>query len=87
MAESLICAATCTRPCGKPECAVSSGIHEGFTFGSGVLDFNGFWSVPCAVCARDHERRYPEDAPCWPFHDQGEAMTATMKLANPIGNP
>ena len=37
------------RPCGNPECAVSSGIHEGLTFGSGTLDFNGFWSVPCAV--------------------------------------
>jgi hypothetical protein len=56
-----------TRPCGTSECAVSFGIHEGLTFGSGTLDFNGFWSKPCAVCARDYERRYLEAAPCWPF--------------------
>lgn len=57
------------RPCGNPECAVSSGIHEGLTFGSGTLDFNGFWSLPCAVCARAYERLRPEAVPCWPFDD------------------
>ena len=57
------------RPCGNPHCSVSSGIHEGLTFGSGMLDSNGFWSAPCVTCARDHERRHPEDAPCWPFDD------------------
>jgi hypothetical protein len=51
---------------------VSSGIHEGLTFGSGTLDFNGFWSNPCMVCARDYERRYPEAVPCWPFADEEE---------------
>jgi hypothetical protein len=54
------------RVCGRDDCAVSTGIHEMLTFGRGDLDFNGFWSEPCALCARDWERRYPEDAPCWP---------------------
>ena len=60
------------RPCGNPECAVSSGIHEGLTFGSGDLCCNGFWEKPCAICARDYERRHPEVEPCWPFADGEE---------------
>lgn len=66
--------------CGNPHCSVSSGIHEGLTFGSGTLDFNGFWSEPCAACARDHERRCPQNAPCWPFEDSDiEAIKAALR--------
>jgi len=56
--------------CGHPNCAVSTGIHEGLTFGRGVLDFNGFWSIPCATCAREWERKHPKDRPCWPFEKE-----------------
>jgi hypothetical protein len=65
------------RPCGNPYCSVSSGIHDGLTFGSGTLDFNGYWSKPCTVCARDHERRFPHHGECWPFVDSDlEAIEA-----------
>ena len=53
--------------CGNQGCGVSTGIHEGLTFGSGQLDFNGYWENPCPTCARKHEEKHPEDAPCWPF--------------------
>jgi hypothetical protein len=52
--------------CNDPDCSVSTGIHEGLTFGRGDLDLNGFWSIPCEPCARAWEMKYPEDAPCWP---------------------
>ena len=71
----------CKRPCGNPQCAVSSGIHEGLTFGSGDLCFNGFWSKPCAICARDYERRHPEEAPCWPFEDDKLPLDAPEEAA------
>lgn len=53
--------------CGNPKCRASSGIHDGLTFGSGLLDYMGYWEHPCSVCARAHEKAYPEDGPCWPF--------------------
>ena len=58
--------------CGNKDCSVSSGIHgsykyPGFTFGSGALDQHGYWSIPCSICAREHEKNHPEDGPCWPF--------------------
>lgn len=59
----------CTKACGNPHCSISTGIHEGPTFGSGELDFNGFWEVPCALCARAWEKAHPESEPCWPFPD------------------
>lgn len=43
--------------CGNPDCSVSTGVHEGYTFGSGELDDHGFWSVPCRVCAAEHDAR------------------------------
>jgi hypothetical protein len=46
------------------------GIHEGLTFGRGRLDDFGYWSIPCAICARAHEKAYPESTPCWPFEGQ-----------------
>ena len=38
--------------CGYKGCGVSTGVHEGLTFGMGYLDHNGFWSRPCFKCAR-----------------------------------
>ena len=40
--------------CGK-ECFVSSGVHEGLTFGCGELDHYGYWSEPCHICARAND--------------------------------
>lgn len=52
-------------------CDLSEGIHEQLTFGTGELSFAGFWSEPCAECARAWEKQFPEDAPCWPHtHEQ-----------------
>jgi len=56
--------------CGNPNCSVSTGIHDGLTFGSGELDENGFWEHPCPICARECEKKHPEYAPCWPFSDK-----------------
>jgi hypothetical protein len=55
-----------TRPCGNPDCGISTGIHEGLTFGSGKLDQWGFWENPCDTCAREHEKNHPQDGSCWP---------------------
>jgi hypothetical protein len=51
------------------KCAVTTTISGHFAFGSGVLDEFGFWENPCYDCARDHEKRYPNDGACWPFKD------------------
>jgi hypothetical protein len=37
--------------CGNTDCKVSTGFHEGLTFGSGKLDRNGYWEHPCRACA------------------------------------
>ena len=55
------------RGCGRKECKVSTGIHDGLTFGSGELDEFGYWEFPCDKCARAWEKDCPEDGPCWPF--------------------
>ncbi len=55
------------RACEHEDCKVSSGIHDGLTFGRGELDDNGYWEIPCEICARAYEERYPEGSPCWPF--------------------
>lgn len=60
-----------TKVCGNPACAISTGIHEGLTFGSGELDDHGFWEAPCEACARAWEAAYPEEGPCWPGAGQG----------------
>jgi hypothetical protein len=60
--------ATRKRPCGHPDCSVSTGIHDGLTFGCGELCENGFWQYPCDTCARAHEKR--DGVPSgtyWPF--------------------
>jgi hypothetical protein len=67
-------------PCGNPECGVSTGIHDGLTFGCGDLDMNGFWQIPCQTCARAWEQAHPEDGKCWPFENRpptrAEMLTA-----------
>lgn len=58
--------------CIDPEnCGTSTGICEGLTFGTGKLDFNGYWEFPCWSCARKHEVSHPEAGACWPY-DLGE---------------
>lgn len=54
-----------TKPCGNPDCGVSSGICERMTFGSGGFDANGYWEYPCRPCAEAHENETGEEA--WPF--------------------
>lgn len=44
-------------PCGNLDCSVSTGIHDGLTFGSGELDHYGFWEKPCAAYARAAEAK------------------------------
>lgn len=70
-----------SRPCGFDTCSVSTGIHDGLTFGKGTLDFNGFWSRPCAPCARAHEKAYPEDGPCWPYEGSADAAAQVSSPA------
>lgn len=53
--------------CNNPDCKVSTGICEGLTFGSGELDDNGYWQIPCGKCARAWEKHHPEDGACWPY--------------------
>jgi hypothetical protein len=54
------------------KCKVSTGIYDttcfdaegkiinngphGLTFGQGELDDYGYWEIPCAQCARKHEK-------------------------------
>jgi hypothetical protein len=62
-----------TKPFVRPEdhiCHVSSGIHDCLTFGSGILDDNGFWENPCYECAREFERQFPGEGPCWPHTNE-----------------
>jgi hypothetical protein len=56
-----------TTECGHADCFVSTGIHDGLTFGRGDLNDYGYWDEPCSTCARAHEAKHPEDGPCWPF--------------------
>lgn len=58
-------------PCGNTRCAVSTGIHEGLTFGSGRLDRNGYWQFPCRPCAKAWDEKHPNDehGPAWSFGD------------------
>lgn len=67
------------RPCGSPDCHVSTGIHEGLTFGSGELDQYGYWEKPCAVCARQAEEDDPQQYPCWPYEEKDKVDKARRK--------
>jgi len=60
---------------------VSTGIHGGFTFGSGRLDFDGYWEFPCRECAEAWEKMHPEDEQCWPYHDMQGGWTAEEEEA------
>ena len=53
--------------CKEENCSVSTGIGNELTFGKGELDYYGYWSIPCYLCARDWEKNHPEDGACWPF--------------------
>jgi hypothetical protein len=63
--------------CTKSSCSASTGICESMTFGSGRINFDGYWEFPCAECARAFEKLHPEYAPCWPFPGQFEDQTPT----------
>lgn len=67
------------RPCGNPDCATSTGFHEGPTFGRGMLDKFGYWEIPCVICARAFETDHP-DVQAWPF-DRGSAELARLSAA------
>ena len=45
------------RPCGFPDCCVSSFISEQLTFGRGHLDHNGIFETECRICAAAAEAR------------------------------
>jgi len=50
--------------CGNPDCGASTGICGRETFGSGHLDWYGYWSKPCRACAEAWEREGRGEA--WP---------------------
>ena len=52
--------------CGRPECGASTNINEDPSFGTGELDYYGFWEYGCYECARAFERLHP-DCKCWPY--------------------
>lgn len=75
------------RACENLSCCVSTGIHDGLTFGYGTLDDNGYWQYPCAPCARENEKNNPQDFPCWPFDWDGAKKDCYIwdKLAAVLG--
>jgi len=51
-------------------CSVSTGIHDGLTFGRGKLSDIGYWEYPCCQCARECEiRDGVELNTYWPFEE------------------
>lgn len=63
------------------DCKISTGIHYGLTFGSGELDDMGYWEFPCYECAREWEKEFPQNYPCWPFsREYLEERKAVEKL-------
>lgn len=78
------------RPCGNPTCSTSTGIHDGLTYGSGVLDWNGFWSRPCRTCAVHYQKVAQANGTWdgidyWPFHEMPE-KEFVPPFPNPLGN-
>lgn len=55
------------KPCGHPDCSVSTGIDGSLAFGRGELDSNGYFEHPCYPCARAYEKSNPKAGKCWPF--------------------
>jgi len=41
------------KPCGNPDCSVSSDYFDGLTFGWGELQMSGMWEHPCDVCEEE----------------------------------
>lgn len=65
-------------PCN---CSVSTGIHDGLTFGKGELSSNGFWEFPCFECARHAEIRDQEpEGTYWPWEKQAAAETKSQEI-------
>lgn len=54
------------RPAGHESCKTSTTIYDALSFGTGELDYYGFWQIPCAECARAWEAQFPGSGPCWP---------------------
>jgi len=70
------------KACNNPKCGVSTSMFmEQLTFGSGDLDEYGFWEYPCAICAREYERRHPEDGMCWPLREKQPLTREDMLTA------
>lgn len=57
--------------CGRSECGASTNIMEDASFGTGELDFNGFWEHGCYQCARAYEKSNPNEK-AWPYEDVSE---------------
>lgn len=54
------------KPCGRFDCKVSTSIDDvTLTFGRGDLDFNGFWEIPCVICAEAFKKHSPKQL-VWP---------------------
>lgn len=66
------------KPCGNPECALSTGIDDHLSFGSGELDEFGYWKHPCELCAREHEKQQPEMGKCRPFEKPEDISSPTL---------
>lgn len=49
-------------------CSCSISIADQVTFGSVVLDENGYWEKPCIVCARRYKSKHP-DEDVWPMEE------------------
>lgn len=57
------------RPCGNRDCGTSTSIDDiTITFGRGRLSDQGFWSIPCVVCAADFKKAHPERS-VWPVEN------------------
>lgn len=67
--------------CGNSHCSVSTGIHDGLTFGYGKLDHNGYWQHPCRPCAKAFDERNPgsEYGPAWPFEGSKVEMNSNQE--------
>ncbi len=48
------------QPCGSRDCGCSTGVCGRATFGSGQLNYYGYWERPCGVCAEAFARKHPE---------------------------
>lgn len=53
------------RPCGNPECGISTGFSDELTFGSGELSDWGYWEHPCWTCASAYKSQHPNEL-VWP---------------------